>query len=135
MREVAPGETGELCISGAGVADGYLNLPELMRERFLPDPFEGGGERRLFKTGDLARYGAGGELLFAGRRDFQVKVRGYRIECGEVEEALLAHDAVRQAVVVCREGPALDKRLVAYLTHDYTRYASADELRSFLADG
>lgn len=134
MREVEPGQTGELCISGAGVANGYLNLPELTRERFLPDPFEGGGGRRLFKTGDLARYDAGGELLFAGRRDFQVKVRGYRIECGEVEEALLAHDAVRQAVVVCREGPALDKRLVAYLALDYTRYASADELRSFLAE-
>ena len=133
MREVAPGETGELCIRGEGVATGYLNLPELTRERFLTDPFDAGSGQRLFRTGDLAKYDEEGALVFVGRKDFQVKVRGYRIECGEVEKALLEHDAVRQVVVVCCDSPALDKQLVAYLTFDVTRYASADELRAFLA--
>jgi amino acid adenylation domain-containing protein len=132
MREVALGDVGEICICGEGVAEGYLNLPELTRERFLTNPFEQSGTR-LFRTGDLARYDDEGDLIFIGRKDSQVKIRGYRVECGEVEQALSAHEAVRQSVVVCRDVASLDRQLVAYLTFHFTRYASVDELRAFLS--
>jgi amino acid adenylation domain-containing protein len=137
MREIPCTETqqeGEICISGDGVATGYLNLPELTRERFLPNPFRMNRGKRLFRTGDLAKYTGGGELEFIGRRDFQVKIRGYRIECGEIEAALLQHPAVRQSVVVSRDYGEADKRLVAYVTFHFARYASVDELRAFLAE-
>lgn len=135
LREVAPGEAGELCISGPGVATGYLNLPELTRQRFVPDPFTGDGRRRMFRTGDLAAHDKRGDLVYLGRRDFQVKVRGFRVECGEIEEALARHPAVRQAVVVCREGDVLEERsLVAYVCFQFARYASIRELRASLAE-
>jgi amino acid adenylation domain-containing protein len=132
MRPVSPGEAGELCICGDGVASGYLNLPELSRERFVPNPF-GKPEERLFKTGDLAKYNDQGELIFIGRKDFQVKIRGYRIECGEIEHTLLEHPAIRQTLVICREMDALEKQLVAYFTFHLARYASVDDIRQFLA--
>ncbi len=136
MREIPVGRTGEegeICISGDGVATGYLNLPELTRERFLLNPFNRNHGKRLFKTGDLAKYNAGGELVFIGRRDFQVKIRGHRVECGEIEAALARHAAVRQTAVVYREHSQGEKALIAYVTFHFARYASVDELRSFLA--
>jgi amino acid adenylation domain-containing protein len=133
LRAVEPGQIGEICICGPGVARGYLNLEELTQERFTTEP---GGSARIFRTGDMARYDAHGELVFAGRRDFQVKVRGCRVECSEIEQALAQHHAIREAVVVGREDDSDDcgATLTAYLTFLTARHSSVDELRDFLAD-
>ncbi len=126
------GLPGELAIGGVGVARGYLNRPELTREKFLPNPFVEGDER-LYRTGDLARFLADGTLEYLGRADHQVKIRGVRIELGEIDLALSRHPAVRQAVVVAREAGVDSRRLVAYLVVDRAREPRVDELRAFLA--
>jgi hypothetical protein len=100
-------------VSGPGVARGYRNLPELTRERFLPDPFAGDGER-MYRSGDLARLLDNGELEVLGRVDDQVKVRGFRVEPGEIAQTLDAHPAVSDVLVVPREEGPGDVRLVAY---------------------
>ena len=106
------GVPGELFIGGDGVARGYLNRPELTAERFVPSPFEPG--MRLYRTGDRARWRAGGELQFLGRRDGQVKIRGHRIETQEIEAVMGRHPAVRAAIVMADRDGAGDARLVAY---------------------
>ncbi|MGB9104159.1 MAG: non-ribosomal peptide synthetase, partial [Terriglobales bacterium] len=117
LRPVAAGEVGDLFIGGDGVVRGYWQRPELTAERFLDDPFL--PENRMYRTGDIARFLPDGNLEFLGRADFQVKLRGHRIEIGEIEKALESQAGVAQAVVVALEfkpeSKIEDKRLVAYV--------------------
>ncbi|KAF9271764.1 hypothetical protein BGZ68_003101, partial [Mortierella alpina] len=134
LGPVPIGVVGELYIGGPGVANGYLNKPELTSERFLPDPFAEAQDSRMYKTGDLVRHLPDGNLVFMGRNDNQVKIRGYRVELGEIEACLADHAQVREAAVVIALGDSSDdKRLVAYvvserhedLAHALREYLSA----------
>ena len=126
------GARGELYIGGAGVARGYHQRPDLTAESFIPDPFSQIPGARLYKTGDLARYLADGSLEFLGRTDHQVKVRGFRVEPGEIEAALTEHAAVRHAVVVPRPESTGDHRLIAYVVPASGVQLNAQVLRDFL---
>ncbi|MEV7023614.1 amino acid adenylation domain-containing protein [Kitasatospora sp. NPDC093558] len=114
LRPVPLGAVGELYLSGAGVTRGYLGRPSLTAERYLPDPFAPGGGR-LYRTGDLVRWRPDGKLDYLGRADGQVKVRGHRVELGEVEEVLRRHTTVASALVVAREDASGALGLVAYV--------------------
>ena len=107
------GQVGELCIAGDGVGAGYLNRPELTAEKFVDNPF---GEGKMYKTGDLAYWREDGNIMFVGRNDFQVKIRGLRIELGEVENAICAVDGVSQAVVVVRKDDSGRQLICAFYT-------------------
>ncbi|RXT13596.1 non-ribosomal peptide synthetase [Ammoniphilus sp. CFH 90114] len=124
------GVAGELCISGAGVARGYYNRPELTKEKFVPDPFTSG--ERMYRTGDLARWRADGTLEHLGRIDQQVKLRGFRIELGEIEQRMQELDDVRESVVTVSQDPAGDKQLCAYFTADQP--VEAAMIRMHLSD-
>jgi amino acid adenylation domain-containing protein len=134
--EVAPlGVAGELYIGGDGLARGYLGRAELTAERFVPDALSGEAGARLYRTGDVVRYLRDGEVAYVGRVDEQVKVRGYRMELGEVEAALGAHEMVREALVVVREDVPGNQQLVAYVVlSGEEQRTMAGELRAFLKE-
>jgi amino acid adenylation domain-containing protein/thioester reductase-like protein len=114
-RPAPVGVPGEIYVGGAGLARAYLDRPALTAERFTPDPFGSVAGARLYRTGDRARWIAGGDLQYLGRVDHQVKIRGFRIELGEIESVLNEHPAVRQAVVRAESEPSGNARLIAYL--------------------
>lgn len=115
LHLVPPGVPGELFIGGAGLARGYLNRPALTAEKFVPDPYSGTSGARLYRTGDRVVLSGDGILRYIERLDFQLKLRGYRIESGEIEAVLLQHSAVRQAAVVLMSDAVGYSRLVAFL--------------------
>jgi non-ribosomal peptide synthetase-like protein len=117
LRSTALGETGEICVGGAGVTRGYISGPAETNARFVPDPFAGtdGKDARMYRTGDLGRVDGDGNLEFMGRADGQVKLRGLRVELGEIESALLRDDSVRAAACAVREGARGDRQLVAWV--------------------
>jgi amino acid adenylation domain-containing protein len=109
------GVVGELLIGGIGLARGYINRPALTAEKFIPDPFSAEPGKRLYKTGDLARYLPDGNIQYLGRIDNQVKIRGFRIELGEIENVILEHPDVVECTVIVQTNSELDKRLIAFI--------------------
>jgi amino acid adenylation domain-containing protein len=131
-QPVLIGLPGELYIGGLGVAIGYHNRPEVTLERFIPNPFSRQSNDRLYKTGDLVRYLSDGNLEFLGRIDSQVKVRGFRIEIGEIEAAIVAHSDVQQVAVILKEESPTDQRLVAYIISTQSAETLINEIRQTL---
>jgi amino acid adenylation domain-containing protein len=134
LQPVPPGTPGELCIGGRGLARGYLNRTELTAEKFIHHPFSQKPGARLYKSGDLARFLSDGNLEYLGRIDHQVKIRGHRIEPGEIESALRLNPAIKDAVVVAREDSPGDQRLVAYFIATNREEVDASVLRAFLQE-
>jgi acyl-coenzyme A synthetase/AMP-(fatty) acid ligase/aryl carrier-like protein len=132
LEPVPAGVAGELWIGGAQLAQGYLGRPELTAERFIPDPYSAASGGRLYRTGDRVRRLADGQVEYLGRLDFQVKVRGFRVELGEVEAALGEHPRVREAVVAARSEPSGSSRLVAWVVSRSEPAPTVQELRDHL---
>ncbi|MDJ0562506.1 MAG: amino acid adenylation domain-containing protein, partial [Microcystis sp. M49629_WE12] len=145
LQLVPVGVPGEMYVGGVGVTKGYLNRPELTKERFISSPFEkdevipptplnkGGNEpSKLYKTGDLARYLPDGNIEYLGRIDNQVKIRGFRIELGEIEALLASHPQIWETVVIVRDDATGDKRLVAYIVPQSEKTITINEIRQFL---
>ncbi|MEH2051407.1 amino acid adenylation domain-containing protein [Nostoc sp.] len=134
VQPVPIGIPGELHIGGAGLARGYLNCPDLTREKFIPNPFSDEPGARLYKTGDLARYLSDGNIELIGRIDHQVKIRGFRIELGEIETVLVQHPNVRETVVIVQGDKPDNKRLVAYVVPQLGKTPVVNDLRRFLKE-
>ena len=133
MRRVPVGVPGELYIGGDGLAIGYLNRPEMTAEKFVANPFDR-DVGKLYRTGDQVRYRSDGEIEYLGRLDFQVKVRGHRIELGEVESIASQLPGVRQALAIVREDTPGDQRLACYVVPERGAAVRASELRAALKD-
>jgi amino acid adenylation domain-containing protein len=135
MHPVPIGVPGELYIGGAGVARGYLHLPELSSDKFISDPFSKDSGARIYRTGDVARYLPDGNIEFLGRTDNQVKIRGYRIELGEIESVLNQHPAVNECVVVAHDrSSAGERELIGYVIGRHESAPTVSELRCFLQE-
>jgi amino acid adenylation domain-containing protein len=132
LQPVPRGVTGELRVSGEGLARGYVNRPELTAERFMPNPFSSEPGARLYRTGDLVRYRPDAKMECLGRIDHQLKIRGYRIELGEIESVLGAYPEVKSNAVVLREDVAGEKQLVAYVVPKEESHLASSDLRSYL---
>ncbi len=132
QRLVPHGEVGELYIGGQNLARGYLNQPDLTQSAFVPDTFSALPDARLYRTGDLARYRTDGALEFVGRVDHQVKVRGMRVELGEIEAAILKHPHVKQGIVLAKTDPTGQQTLVAYCVAAKGGEADTAALQAFL---
>ncbi|MEK6282496.1 MAG: non-ribosomal peptide synthetase, partial [Acidobacteriota bacterium] len=134
LQPVPIGVSGTLHIGGLGLARGYLNRPELTAEKFIPDPFSEEAGSRLYNSGDIARFLADGTIEFLGRADYQLKIRGFRVEPGEVERVLEQHPAVKEAVVIAGENAIGDKQLVAYVVRDTAQSSSVSHLIGFMRE-
>jgi nonribosomal peptide synthetase DhbF len=132
LQPVVPGEVGELYLAGTGLARGYAGQPALTAQRFVANPFGPAGSR-MYRTGDLARSGPDGAVEYVGRNDHQIKIRGFRVELGEIEAALVGHPAVQHAVVTVRERADGDRFLAAYLVAEPGQSVSSVELRGHLS--
>ena len=132
-RRVSTGEIGEMLVGGAAVTRGYLNRPDLTKERFIDNPFDPGTSPRLYRTGDLGRFLANGDLEYLGRIDHQVKIRGFRIELGEIESMLARHPSIKECAVLARDDSGSGPRLVAYLVTGQSAPPSAEALRVHLS--
>ncbi|KPA18703.1 plipastatin synthase subunit D [Candidatus Magnetomorum sp. HK-1] len=130
LNPLPVGVPGQLHISGHGLARGYHNRPELTKDKFIPNPFDGVPHSRLYKTGDLAKWFPDGNIEFLGRIDNQVKVRGYRIELGEIRSRITAHPEIEDALIMVKETYQNTRELVAYIVTSFV--ISTGKLRSFL---
>ena len=134
LEVVPPGVAGELYIGGKNVARGYFNRAELTAEKFIPDPFSRSAGARMYSTGDMVRYLADGQLEFLGRKDQQVKVRGFRVELGEIETVLREHEGIREAVLTAYADTHGDTHLAAYIVPAGEQAPTRSELHAFLRD-
>ncbi|MGD9488073.1 MAG: amino acid adenylation domain-containing protein [Calditrichaceae bacterium] len=138
MNPVPIGCTGEIFLGGPGIARGYHNRADLTAEKFLPDPFHGNHGGRLYRTGDLGRFLSDGNIEFMGRVDFQVKLRGFRVELEEIESALKRIESVNDATVIIREDMEGDKRITAYIipekATDFLVSEIREKLKNWLAE-
>ncbi|NOX38152.1 MAG: amino acid adenylation domain-containing protein [Calditrichaeota bacterium] len=132
LRPVPIGVPGELVVEGVGLARGYLKRPDLTAEKFVPNPFSQQPGSRLYRTGDLVRFLPDGEIEFLGRIDFQVKVRGFRIELEEIEAVLETHPDIRNAAVLARTDMGDDTRLVGYIVPEPGKQLTSGQVRNFL---
>ncbi|MCC5650789.1 amino acid adenylation domain-containing protein [Nostoc sp. XA013] len=134
LQPVPIGILGELYIAGDGLARGYLNCPELTAKKFISNPFNGKKGARLYKTGDLAKYRADGNIEFLGRIDNQVKIRGFRIELSEIETVINQHNNVKKAIVIVQGNLYDNKHLIAYIVSNSLQEQTIIELRQFLKE-
>ncbi|MDA9762164.1 amino acid adenylation domain-containing protein [Desulfobacterales bacterium] len=132
MQPVPIGVIGEMYVGGSGLGLGYLNRPELTRDRFIPNPFDKNSSYRLYKTGDLARYLPNYDIEYIGRADFQVQIKGFRIELGEIESAISEHPAISESVVVATDNFDDRKQIVAYFVSKNGNKNFVRDLRKFL---